>query len=167
MSQNIHCATLCLYLNQALILRFLSQTNPMLPSSIQPKNPGFSKSFIVVVAMIAFVFVLLYFKYVPSGRYETFVGVGKSMYPTFTEGQEIIVDTKASPLQGDAIVFDCLQCQDLPNGETLTKRVYQINNAGCYWLMGDNQEVSYDSRVTGWLCPDEHIRVHGVVIGTR
>ena len=86
------------------------------------------------------------------------------MAPTFQDGDEIIVDKQATPLLGDAIVFDCIQCENIPSKETLAKRIYQINEAGCYWLIGDNKEISYDSRYAGWLCPNQHIVLHGVVI---
>ena len=125
---------------------------------------GFSKSFIVIVFFLVVLFVIFFFKFVPADRYVTFVGIGQSMYPTFNDGDEIVVDAKATPLQGDVIVFDCTECYDLPNDETLAKRIYQTNSNECYWLIGDNKDTSYDSRSTGWLCPSQHIKIHGVVV---
>ncbi|MEA2006905.1 MAG: S24/S26 family peptidase [Patescibacteria group bacterium] len=128
---------------------------------------GFSKEFYVVTLFILAVAVVIVFKYIPASRYQTFIGSGSSMEPTFFDGDELTVDTKISPAIGDAIIFDCVSCDGYTGDFALTKRIYKINLGGCYWLMGDNKEISYDSRISGWLCPDENIKVHGVVVDVK
>jgi signal peptidase I len=128
---------------------------------------GFSKEFYAVTLVILIVAVVIGFKYIPAARYQTFVGSGRSMEPTLFDGDELTVDTKASPAIGDAIVFDCVSCEGYTGNFALTKRIYKINSDGCFWLMGDNKEISYDSRVSGWLCPEENILVHGVVVDVK
>lgn len=140
-----------------------------MPQYPAPKHQygDFSKAFLLLIVAIFSVFAFFYFMYVPSGRHKTFVGVGASMAPTFSDGDKIVVDTKAVPSAGDAIVFDCIKCEGVLEPETMTKRIHQISQTGCFWLVGDNDEISYDSRSTGWLCPQEHIFVHGVVVGVE
>ena len=125
---------------------------------------GFSKSFYLVTFAILAIAVVFAFKYVPSSRYQVFIGTGTSMEPTLFDGDEITVDPKSIPQRGDAIVFDCTSCEGYSGSDALTKRIYEIDQRGCYWVMGDNKEISYDSRIAGWLCPDQNIKVHGVVI---
>lgn len=127
----------------------------------------FSMGFYVVTLLILAVAVVVAFKYIPASRYVTFIGSGSSMEPTFFDGDELIVDTNVSPAIGDAVIFDCISCQGYTGDFALTKRIYKINSDGCYWLMGDNKEISYDSRVSGWLCPNKNIKVHGVVVDVK
>lgn len=88
------------------------------------------------------------------------------MEPTFQTGDVLVVDKTAKPRENDIIVFDCKKCQDtdLEEGNIMTKRVMRIDEKGCFWVEGDNKEVSYDSRQkeVGWLCPGD-LEVFGVV----
>lgn len=107
------------------------------------------------------IFVFLAYHYVPSRRYVEFIGEGSSMEPTLFHGDTLIVDPRALPQENDLIVFNCKTCEK-NNEEIMTKRLYEINSEGCYWLLGDNRENSFDSKDYGWLCEDD-IEYHGVV----
>lgn len=99
-------------------------------------------------------------------KLEYFEGKGQSMEPTFKTGDILVADKTAKPHEGDIIVFECKKCQKINSeeGDIMTKRVMRIDEKGCYWVEGDNKEISYDSRQreVGWLCPDD-LRVFGVV----
>lgn len=99
----------------------------------------------------------------------TFIGEGKSMEPTFYDGEVLKVNKEKKPREGDVIIFECLNC-DLPAGENnvMAKRLQLINKENCYWVEGDNKEISLDSRDSkiGWLCPKD-INLLGVVIGVE
>ncbi len=105
-------------------------------------------------------------KKLAEDRMEYFVGEGRSMEPTFYDGDELKVDPAKEPTEGDVIVFRCKSCDIEENTEgIMTKRLRLINKENCYWVEGDNPEVSLDSRdkKIGWLCPQD-IELFGVVI---
>ncbi len=131
---------------------------------MKEKESGFSKSFYLITFAILTMAIVFALKYIPSSRYEVFIGTGTSMEPTLFNNDEITVDPQAIPERGDVIVFDCISCEGYSGSGTLTKRIYEIDQQGCFWVMGDNKEISYDSRIAGWLCPGQNIEVHGVVI---
>ncbi len=99
-------------------------------------------------------------------KLEYFEGKGRSMEPTFKTGDVLVVDKIAKPHENDIIVFDCIKCPgtDPEEGNIMTKRVMRIDEKSCFWVEGDNKEVSYDSRQAevGWLCPSD-LEVLGVV----
>lgn len=98
------------------------------------------------------------------------------MYPTYRDGEDVVIRKFNTPKINDVIVLDCLsKCSagvsvikrdSLPEplSRTLIKRIIKINSKGCYWVEGDNRNYSTDSREYGWLCPSD-IRVEGVVEG--
>jgi signal peptidase I len=98
-------------------------------------------------------------------KYDLFVGEGNSMLPTFADGDALLVDTKAEIKENDIIVFNCLRCNlDKHDTSSMVKRLIKKNKSGCFWVEGDNTQVSLDSRDKriGWLCPKD-IEVFGVV----
>ena len=123
----------------------------------------FSKDFYFSLVIIAAVTLIIGFSFLPSTRFDTFIGTGDSMKPALLDGDELLVDPKRTPRSGDIVVFSCLSCDDLSEDEILTKRLIDVDGNGCYWLLGDNQATSLDSRSLGWLCEDE-IDVFGVVV---
>ncbi len=130
-------------------------------------NKGdFSKGFYLIVFVVAVIFLIVGFYFLPSSRYDTFLGTGNSMEPTLFDGNELTVDPKREPEQGDIIVFSCQTCPSISSDEILTKRLYDIDKNGCYWVLGDNQSNSFDSRDMGWLCYDD-IKLYGVVIDIK
>lgn len=76
---------------------------------------------------------------------------GDSMYPTFKDG-EIILATrlfrKSKLKKGDVVIYHA------PNDgrRVVIKRIDEINtHSGVMYCLGDNSEVSYDSRVYGYV----------------
>ena len=123
---------------------------------------GYSVAFYVIAILALLIAVFIANKYVPNRKYVEFVGVGSSMEPALFDGDTLWVDPDEIPSERDIIVFSCLSCDPSQSSETMTKRVYDINETGCYWLLGDNRETSHDSRNFGWLCEDD-MELHGVV----
>ena len=71
---------------------------------------------------------------------------GNSMLPTFREGQYLLVSSWFNDLKvGDVVVLDQSN-QD----KKIVKRVAKIQN-NQYFLVGDNQKESLDSRSFGWV----------------
>ena len=76
---------------------------------------------------------------------------GDSMYPTFKDG-EIILATrlfrKSKLKKGDVVIYHA------PNDghRVVIKRIDKINtHSGVMYCLGDNSEVSYDSRMYGYV----------------
>lgn len=81
---------------------------------------------------------------------------GKSMEPTFYNGEILFFNFFSSSKINDVIVFDCFsKCTLSGKAITLVKRLDKIDGNGCYWVEGDNKEHSFDSRNYGWLCPSD------------
>jgi nickel-type superoxide dismutase maturation protease len=78
-----------------------------------------------------------------GSRYK-YVCEGKSMNPTLKDGEVVLVDRDAKIEAGDIVVAK----HPIEQGEVV-KRVERINDRGHYFLIGDNLEVSVDSRHYG------------------
>ncbi|MEA1926131.1 MAG: S24 family peptidase [Patescibacteria group bacterium] len=78
-----------------------------------------SKGFYLVVFIIAVTFLVVGFYFLPSDRYDVFLGTGNSMEPTLSDGDELTVDPKQEPKPGDIIVFSCLTCPNVSSDEIL------------------------------------------------
>ena len=130
------------------------------------RREGISKEFIITLFIIAIAFLIIGFYFIPQKRYHEFIGTGKSMEPTFYEGDLLLVDPNIDPVEMDIIVFSCLKCENIDSTEILTKRIYEVNNEMCFWLLGDNQLSSHDSTEFGWLCEDD-LKIYGVVVGIK
>lgn len=92
-----------------------------------------------------------------------------SMHPTLSPGDFILLDTwayrSASPQQGDVVVFKYL------NQLRLVKRISvwpdgQLQLNGLWYLLGENQQASQDSRSFGGIRSDQIIgKVKLVLLG--
>ena len=65
------------------------------------------------------------------------------MIPFLNPGDEVIVWKHSKPKIGDATVFK-------KNNKFYIKRVKKIEN-GKYFVLGDNEKESIDSRKFGWI----------------
>lgn len=71
---------------------------------------------------------------------------GRSMYPTFLHGEKVVVIKKwLTPIKKDDVVV----LKDTKN-MLLIKRVQQVQNKK-YFVGGDNESESTDSRHFGWI----------------
>ncbi len=127
------------------------------------QQEGFSKGFYIIILIVSIIFLYTIFKILPDRTKNLFVGEGSSMEPTLQDGAEIIVSSNRIPQAGEIIVFKCKEKCKEASGEILTKRLDSIDVNGCYWVLGDNEEVSYDSRSFGKLCKED-IELYGVVV---
>jgi nickel-type superoxide dismutase maturation protease len=75
-----------------------------------------------------------------------------SMWPTFKSGDEVLVWRLARPKVGDVVVIS--------KDRLMVKRVKEIKD-GKYFVVGDNEKASLDSRKFGWL---DHKEIVGVVV---
>ncbi|MFO7806809.1 MAG: S24/S26 family peptidase [Candidatus Moraniibacteriota bacterium] len=133
------------------------------------KKSSVSEKFFALLFLV--VAVILIFKLIEhkqrENRMEYFVGQGDSMLPTIEEGNELAVDPEAEIKEDDIIVFTCPECKVRQDDiDILTKRLIAKDEKGCFWVEGDNEEKSHDSRDFGWLCPNE-IELHGKVVGVK
>lgn len=81
--------------------------------------------------------------------------VGLSMYPTIKDGDVVEFDSSITPKIGDVVDFRCFNEKCLngsPNYDNYkVKRLSDIRD-NCYYFLGDNPDMSWDSRNYGWLC---------------
>lgn len=86
---------------------------------------------------------------------------GKSMEPTFHDGQIVQYSVKAVPKSGDIIYFDCLveKCHH----QTVAHRLIAVSTDGCMTIEGDNQPISFDTKDYGCLMPRD-IHINGVIL---
>lgn len=108
---------------------------------------------IIFGSFVGLIFLLLCFIYALS----SIVSIsGKSMEPTYQDGDKVFTEVYSEPEIGDVIVFDCLsKCSRNGDDRILVKRLTNIDENGCYWVRGDNTDDSFDSRNFGYLCGDD------------
>lgn len=83
---------------------------------------------------------------VALGSREKYICEGTSMNPTLKDGEAVLVDRTASPIEVGDIV---LAKHPVEQTTEIVKRVERINERGHYFLIGDNLEDSNDSRDFG------------------
>ena len=75
---------------------------------------------------------------------------GKSMYPTLEDGNLLLVNMNATPKDGDIVIIDTADMEGWNNSATqIVKRYYAEHSTDGLYVMGDNAEMSYDSRDVG------------------
>ena len=90
---------------------------------------------------------------------------GISMYPSYTDGQYLIVDLKREPKDGDVVIIDTANIKNWDNSSTqIIKRYYAEFSTDGLYVLGDNADHSYDSRYVGEI--DRECLV-GVVVFSR
>lgn len=84
------------------------------------------------------------------GRRLRFRVSGDSMNPALSEGEQVLVDPRASAIPGALVLLRHPNDTDL----VLIKRVTEITNSGGLHVRGDNPEASTDSRQFGAVDSD-------------
>lgn len=85
---------------------------------------------------------------------------GNSMNPTFKDGCLLLIDYNATPKDGDILVLNTEGLEGWENDATqIVKRYYADYSTDGYYVLGDNAEVSYDSRYCGEIPKDRLIGV--------
>ncbi|MCL1815699.1 MAG: signal peptidase I [Treponema sp.] len=113
----------------------------------------------VILAFVCAMIIKLFF-------IDLMITQGRSMLPTLKPGSLLVVNKAAygfripglgiylfrwaSPQPGDLLVFYT------PLGERAVKRCYFVNDEGTFFVQGDNDLESFDSRSYGLVSP-EHI----------
>ena len=87
---------------------------------------------------------------------------GNSMYPTLKDGDTLLINTTVEPKDGDIIILDTADMEGWENkSKQIVKRYYEEYSTDGYYVIGDNSERSYDSRMTGEFDKE---RLLGVVV---
>lgn len=79
------------------------------------------------------------------GHRHKYICEGKSMNPTLSDGEVVLVDREAEIEVGDIVIAK----HPLEQDHEIAKRIDHINKYGHYFLIGDNLEESEDSRHFG------------------
>lgn len=111
----------------------------------QPFKTALKITIIIAIGLIAFKGI--------SG-YQRILVQGSSMEPTMCDGDIIICIDAWKIEPGDVVVFDGPDIPIFENeGVLWLKRVDHINpeNPREYWMLGDNQFVSFDSKNIGYV----------------
>lgn len=75
---------------------------------------------------------------------------GRSMDPTLKDGDLLLVSFTATPKDGDMIILDASCMEEWEYSTTqIVKRYYAEYSTDGYYVLGDNADVSYDSRQFG------------------
>ena len=117
------------------------------------KVKEFWKEFRTVFILLVLVIVLFVVK-----RY--FFGIvkvdGDSMYPTLKDGEYVLMRITDEVEVGDVIILHVDYEYEMES-EYIIKRVAKIAPTGSVYVLGDNADVSFDSRQCGYF-PKEIIR---------
>lgn len=81
---------------------------------------------------------------------------GNSMYPTYKDGEYVLMKITDEVEVGDVVILHVDYEYEMES-EYIIKRVAEIATDGSVYVLGDNAEVSYDSRQCGYF-PKEIIR---------
>ena len=111
----------------------------------------------VILAFVCAMIIKLFF-------FDLMVTQGRSMLPTLRPGSLLLVNKAAygfripgigfylirwsTPMPGDLLVFYT------PLGERAVKRCISVNDEGTFFVTGDNDLESFDSRSYGFITPD-------------
>ena len=79
------------------------------------------------------------------GLRQGFLVSGDSMSPTLNDGDVVLIDPKAAFAAGDIV----LARHPYKKSVRVLKRIDSIDGQGRFWLVGDNQGESSDSRTFG------------------
>jgi nickel-type superoxide dismutase maturation protease len=75
--------------------------------------------------------------------------IGNSMFPTLQSG-EIVLVNRLFYLFAKLKIGDIVALKDPRDEKILIKRIYKIGDSK-YFVLGDNQKESTDSRAFGWI----------------
>jgi len=111
--------------------------------------------------ILAFVFAMI----IKLFFFDLMITQGRSMLPTLRPGSLLVVNKAAygfrvpglglylvrwsTPQPGDLLVFFT------PLGERAVKRCISVNVEGTFFVVGDNDLESFDSRSYGFITPDQ------------
>ncbi len=77
---------------------------------------------------------------------------GVSMEPTFRSGAIAIQMDAWGIKEGDVVLFKTPEWEKWPEGDDIQcKRIGHIKGDNEFWLLGDNEDKSYDSRQYGYI----------------
>lgn len=77
---------------------------------------------------------------------------GSSMAPTISDGDIVITIDSWSIKPGDVVLFLTPEWKKWPKEDQIwCKRIDHIKDDNKFWLLGDNSDDSYDSRMFGYV----------------
>ena len=111
-------------------------------------NKGGSRKRAAFVLLVALLLAALALR----RRVRTYVVSGRSMLPSYREGDWLVLRTRApgasTPRRGQVVVAR------IPGDIEAIKRIRLVDSEGRAWLQGDNADESTDSRDFGPVSPD-------------